>query len=107
VILLEYMREPLDDQERQEYGVCPACGRRIALPCLACRVEALRQWHRAGHPASQDDLIEDLSIRLESPEEQRRYEEVRDFRDTHGYPMWSEQWYAQRKRLSRSCHDSC
>jgi hypothetical protein len=42
--------------------------------------------------------VADLSIRLESPDVKRRYEEVRNFRDKHGYPMWSEQWHVLRKR---------
>jgi hypothetical protein len=89
---LESIPESLEDQEVQEYGVCPQCGRRIVLPCLACEVEALRRRNRAGHAAPPEETSYDLSIRLESSE-QERYEDVRNFRDRYGFPMWSAQWY--------------
>jgi len=78
-----------------KYGHCSQCGRRIVLPCLACQVEALRKRSRAGRLASQEEVEVDLSICLDHPEQQRRYETVRTFRDEHGYPMWSAQWYAK------------
>jgi len=40
----------------------------------------------------------DLSIRLSDPEQQKCYEAVREFRDIHGYPMFSPQWAAKLER---------
>jgi predicted RNA-binding Zn-ribbon protein involved in translation (DUF1610 family) len=95
---LESLPESLEAQEVQEYGVCPQCGRRIILPCLACKVEAFRRRNRTGHPAPPEETSYDLSIRLECSE-QERYEDVRNFRDQYGFPMWSAQWY---EMLARS-----
>ena len=103
---LESIPKSLEDQGEQEYGVCPQCGRRIVLPCLACEVEALRQWNRAGLPAPPEDLTYDLSICLERSE-QERYEDVRDFRDRYGFPMWSAQWYEMIARSAEIALAGC
>jgi hypothetical protein len=89
---LESMGESLEDREAKEYGVCAQCGRRIVLPCMACQVEVFRRQQRAGLLAPLDVMTSDLSICLESPE-QKRYEDVREFREQYGFPMWSAQWY--------------
>jgi len=52
--------------------VCLRCGKHGLFTRVVCQAD-------------------DLLIRLTDPDEQRRYEEVRDFRDKHGYPMWAEQ----------------
>ena len=98
--------ESLEDHEVLEYGVCPQCGRRIVLPCLACEVETLRKRNRAGHPAPPEDLTYDLSLRL-NHSEQERYEDVRDFRERYGFPMWSAQWYEMIARSAEIALAGC
>ena len=87
------MKESSEEYEKVLLGVCPECGRRIVLPCLACQVETIRLLNRAGRYAPQEENEADLSIHLTDQNWQRRYEEVRDFRDKHGFPMWSARWF--------------
>jgi len=65
------------------FGVCSHCGRQVLLPCAACQTNP-------------------TLICLEDHDEQRGYEEVRNFRNKHGFPMWSEQWHRM-VRKSRRC----
>ena len=95
------MKKLPEGHQETQYGICRTCGKQGILPCEACQAEALRLWKRKQQSSRQElPVTEDLSIRLVNPDWHRRYEEVRDFRDTHGYPMWSEQWHTQQARQS-------
>ena len=84
----------MQEHTNEKYGICEVCGKQTVLPCEVCQAEALRWWQRTRKAALKEEPKYDLSVRLENPELQKCYEEVRNFRDTHGYPMFSEKWKA-------------
>ena len=75
--------------QRQKLTRCPKCGRRIQLPCLACHLESIRFWINLEDDGSWEELY-GIQIPLELREaEQIRYEQVRNYREKYGIPMFS------------------
>lgn len=80
--------QPEADPHEGEWGRCPYCGCEVLLPCLACRVESLRYFNRAGRRSIQEEVPEDLSLNWRNDEERSRYEQLRSYREKYDRPMF-------------------